>query len=173
MLKKILIGIAAVIAVLIIGFILAGVIKPVYNGNLSVTVNAPASKTFEVFNNPDNMGKWMNHFKSIKNISGGKNEVGSKWQITFDENGRDLVMNETVTAFEQDKHFAFDMEDEFASFHIDITFDEINGQTVISQTSTGAGKGIMSRSMIALMSSAIAKQQVEMYNRLKALVENS
>jgi uncharacterized membrane protein len=173
MVKKIVLVVLAVLVVLIAGFLVIGYLKPVYNGTVSVTVNAPVSKTFAVFNDVDNMGKWMNNFKGIKNISGEKNEVGSKWQMSFDENGRSLLITETVTAFEQDKHFAFNMDDDFASFKVDIRFEEKNGQTIITQTSEGGGKGVISRSLIALMGGRIQKQQVEMYDKLKALVENS
>ena len=172
MLKKIVLIILAVVLVLAIGFAVIGFVKPSFSGKLSVSVNAPVSKTFAVFNNTDNMSKWMNGFKSISNVSGEKNQVGSKWKMNFTENGREMVINETVTAFEPDKHFAFDMDDEFATFHIDIRFEENNGQTIITQTSHGAGKGFIARSMIALMSGSIQKQQTEMYNKLKALVEN-
>lgn len=171
MLKKTLLIILAIVVVLAVGFIAAGFIKPEYKGTVSVTVNAPVAKTFAVFNNPDNMSKWMDNFIRIENVSGEKNQVGSKWKMHFTENGRELVINETVTDFEQDKHFGFDMEDVFARFHIDIRFEENNGQTIITQTSTGAGNGVMARSMIALMSSQIQKQQQGMYTKLKALAE--
>jgi len=173
MFKKIIFILLGIIAAAIIGFIVIGFVKPTYEGTVTVTVNAPVSKTFAVFNDTTNMSKWMNTFKSIKNISGEKNEVGSKWELRYDENGRELVINETVTAFEQDKLFAFDMEDEFAKFHVEIRFEEVNGQTIIWQTSTGAGKGMAAKSMIAIMSGGIQKQQQEMYEKLKTLVENS
>lgn len=173
MFKKIIFILLGVIAALIIGFVAIGYVKPEYRGSVSVTVNAPVSKTFAVFNDTANMHKWMNNFKSINNISGAKNEVGSKWAITYNENGRDLVITETITAYEPEKLFAFDMEDEFAKFQIEIHFEEVNGQTVIKQTSKGAGKNIPARSMIALVSGSIEKQQQEMYNKLKTLVESS
>jgi uncharacterized membrane protein len=171
MFKKILFILLGIITTLIIGFIAIGFIKPVCKTQTSVTVNAPASKTFAIFNDTANMRVWMDNYKSIKHISGEKNEVGSKWELRFDENGRDMVIMETITAFEQDKLFAFEFEDEFAKFNVEIHFDEANGQTVISQTSTGEGKGMAARSMIAIMSGAIEKQQTGMYNKLKALVE--
>ena len=99
MFKKIIFILLGIILALIIGFIAIGFIKPTYEGGVSVTVNAPVSTTFEYFNNPDNMAKWMDNFKSIENISGEKNQVGSKWKLVYDENGKDLVMTETVTAF--------------------------------------------------------------------------
>ncbi len=173
MFKKIIFIVLGIIVAVIVGFIVMGVVKPTYEGTVTVTVNAPVSKTFAVFNDTANLRKWMNNFKSIKNISGEENEVGSKWELRYDENGRDLVITETVTAFEQDKLFGFDMEDEFAKFHIDIRFEESNGKTVIWQTSTGAGKGMAAKSMIAIMSGGIEKQQQEMYDKLKTLVENS
>ncbi len=173
MFKKIIFILLGIIATLIIGFIVIGLVKPTCHTACSVTVNAPASKTFEVFNNPENMGKWMDNFISIENISGEKNQIGSKWKMVFNENGRELVITETITAFEQDKLFAFEFEDEFAKFLIQIHFDEVNGQTTISQTSDGEGKGMAAKSMIALMRGVMEKQQIGMYNKLKELVEKT
>jgi len=94
-------------------------------------------------------------------------------KLVIAENGREFAMTETITAFEQDKLFAFDMEDEFADFHVEIRFEEVNGQTIISQTSDGKGKGMAARSLIAIMTGQIEKQQIGMYNKLKTLIENT
>lgn len=173
MFKKIIFILLGIIVAIIVGFLAMGFLNPTHENSVSVTVNAPVSKSYSVFRNPDNMGKWMDNFKSFKNVSGGDNEVGSKWEIVFDENGRDLVMVETVTAIEHDKLFAFDVEDSFAKFHIEIKFEEVNGQTVITQNTTGAGESIAAKSMMAIMKGQINKQNEKMYNRLKTLIENS
>ncbi|MCG3166178.1 MAG: hypothetical protein POELPBGB_01954 [Bacteroidia bacterium] len=175
MLKKIIFILLGIIGALILGFIAIGFIKPTYNGGVTVTVNAPVSTTFAVFNDTANMRKWMDNFKRIENISGAENEVGSKWKLVYDENGRDLVMTETITAFEQDKLFAFNMEDEYFKMDIEIRFEEKDGKTIITQTDKGEGKNLPARSMVAIMGSLglMQKQQQGMYNKLKDLVEKT
>lgn len=173
MFKKIIFIVLGVIGALIIGFIVIGFVKPDCHTACSVTVNAPASTAFAVFNDTANMHIWMDNYKRMEHISGEKNQVGSKSKLVIDENGRELAMTETITAFEQDKLFAFDMEDEFADFHVEVRFEEVNGQTIISQTSDGKGKGMAARSLIAIMSGQIEKQQLGMYNKLKTLIENT
>lgn len=175
MLKKIIFILLGIIGTFIISFIAIGLIKPTYEGGITVTVNAPVSTTFAVFNDTANMRKWMDNFKRIENISGNQNQVGSKWKLVYDENGRDLVMTETVTAFEQDKLFAFDMEDEYYKMHIEIRFEEKDGKTIITQVDKGEGKNIPARSFVAIMGSLglMQKQQQGMYNKLKTLIENT
>lgn len=175
MLKKILFTLLGIIGALIIGFIAIGLIKPTYEGGITVTVNAPVATTFAVFNDTASMRKWMDNFKRIENISGDQNQVGSKWKLVYDENGRDLVMTETITAFEQDKLFAFDMEDEYYKMHIEIRFEEKDGKTIITQVDKGEGKNIPARSMVAIMGSLglMQKQQQGMYNKLKDLIEKT
>jgi uncharacterized membrane protein len=175
MLKKIIFILLGIIGTLIIGFVAIGFIKPIYEGGVNVTVNAPVSTTFAYFNNTDNMAKWMDNFKGIENISGEKNQIGSKWKLVYDENGKDLVMTETVTAFEQDKLFAFDMEDEYFKMHIEIRFEEKDGKTIITQIDKGEGKNLPARSMVAIMGTLglMQKQQQGMYNKLKDLVEKT
>jgi uncharacterized membrane protein len=173
MFKKILFISLGVIVALIAGFIIIGFVKPTCHTANSVTVNAPASHAFAVFNDTANMRFWMDNFKRVENISGENDRVGSKWKLVFDEHGSDLVMVETITAYEEGKLFAFELDDEFANFQIVVRFDEVNGQTIISQTSDGEGKNMAARSMIALMRGMMEKQQIEMYNRLKELIEKT
>ena len=173
MFKKILFILLGAVVAAIAGFFIIGLVKPKYEGTVSIVVNAPASKTFAVFNDTANMRKWQPTFIKMENISGAANEPGSKWRLFYDEHGRELVMTETVTAFEQDKLFAFTLEDEFANFQIEIRFEENNGQTTITQTDRGEGNSLSAKSMIALMGGSIRKHQLEMYTRLKELVEKS
>jgi glycosyltransferase involved in cell wall biosynthesis len=77
-------------------------------------------------------------------------------------------MVETVLAFEENKLFAFNIKDQFADFDLEITFEEKNGKTIITEVNKeGKDLGIFSKVMVTLFSSSIKKQKELMLRRLR------
>jgi hypothetical protein len=62
-----------------------------------VIVNADRNTVWDAFDNPDNIPKWQPTLKSFPHKSGTPGEVGAITELVYDENGRELVMSETIT----------------------------------------------------------------------------
>ncbi len=62
-----------------------------------VLINAPVEKVIRLFDNPDNMYKWMEGLKSFEHISGNEGEVGAKSKLKFKMGKRQIDMIETIT----------------------------------------------------------------------------
>ncbi|OFY87916.1 MAG: hypothetical protein A3F72_09130 [Bacteroidetes bacterium RIFCSPLOWO2_12_FULL_35_15] len=62
-----------------------------------IEINKPLDKVIELFDNPDNMKKWMEGLQSFEAISGKPGEVGSKSRLKFKMGKREIEMIETVT----------------------------------------------------------------------------
>ena len=62
-----------------------------------IIVNLPRSKVIELFDNQDNLKKWMKGLQSFEHISGEQGKAGSKSKFVFDMNGRKVEMVETIT----------------------------------------------------------------------------
>ena len=62
-----------------------------------VIVNADRSTVWDAFDNPDNISKWQATLKSITHKSGTPGEIGAITELVYDEDGRELVMTETIT----------------------------------------------------------------------------
>ncbi len=74
--------------------------------NIKKEINAPVSSTWDVAMDPDRMGEWLEGCESVKLVKG-NGEVGSKYEVTFNEEGQKMVMQETVTGYEEGKLYAF------------------------------------------------------------------
>ena len=62
-----------------------------------IEINKPVDKVVELFDNSDNMGKWMEGLQSFEHISGKPGQVGSKSRLKFKMGKREIEMIETIT----------------------------------------------------------------------------
>ncbi len=61
-----------------------------------IDINLPIDKVVELFDNPDNMKKWMEGLKSVEHLSGTPGTPGAKSKLQFDMGKRKVEMIETV-----------------------------------------------------------------------------
>jgi uncharacterized membrane protein len=62
-----------------------------------IEINKPVDKVIELFDNADNMSKWMEGLQSFEHISGTPGQVGAKSRLKFKMGKRELEMIETIT----------------------------------------------------------------------------
>lgn len=62
-----------------------------------IEINQPIDKVIELFDNPDNMRKWMEGLQSFEHLSGKQGEVGAKSKLKFKMGKREIEMIETIT----------------------------------------------------------------------------
>jgi len=62
-----------------------------------IEINSPIDKVVELFDNPDNMGKWMEGLQSFEPISGTPGQPGAKARLVFLMGKRKIEMIETIT----------------------------------------------------------------------------
>ncbi len=168
-LKYILIG----IAVVILSFIAMGLLHPQIEYESRVEIKAPIEKTFYLFNDTSLMKNWMPGFQSITNVGGNVNTVGSKWKLVLKQNEEVFVMTETVTAFDPNKRFAFDLDNDVMTGTTDVLFTGDSIKTVIVARSTAKGKNFFMRSVFSFSKPYFKQQQDEIYVKLKSMVEGS
>lgn len=62
-----------------------------------ITINAPIQKVITLFDNPDNLPKWMEGLQEFEHLSGTPGEVGARSLLKFKMGKRELHMIETIT----------------------------------------------------------------------------
>jgi len=148
-----------------------------FNDNVTyetrVEVNKPLKQCFIEFNNPFNLKKWLTGFKSIEHISGLPNHAGSQWKLTFEEDGKEFIMTETVTAFEPNELFAFIIENEMLTTEVEVRFIEEDSKTIITSTNKVVGKNIIMRSTFPFFKSHFQEHAQGNYDKLKKLIEKT
>ncbi len=61
-----------------------------------IEINQPINKVVELFDNEDNLFKWMNGLQSIEHLEGNPGEKGSTTKMLFKEGKREIEMIETI-----------------------------------------------------------------------------
>lgn len=173
MVKKILYILLGLIIVLGLAVFIIAKMNPTFSDTVSVEVNAPVNKTWAIFDDDDSLGKWLEGFKSAELVEGEHKTVGSKYNMTFEHDGKEFSMVETITAFEPEEKFGFALDNDFANFDVLVSFSETDGTTTITEEMTGGAKSMIGKAMMAMTTTRMHEDKTKMYERLADLIEES
>ncbi len=65
---------------------------------VGIEIDKPIDEVIALFDNTENMDKWMDGLQSFEHISGTPGEVGAKSKLHFKMGRRNIEMIETITA---------------------------------------------------------------------------
>lgn len=65
--------------------------------NVAIEIEKPVGEVVALFDNVDNLYKWMEGLESFEHLEGTPGEVGARSRLKFDMNGRKIEMIETIT----------------------------------------------------------------------------
>jgi carbon monoxide dehydrogenase subunit G len=74
--------------------------------SIETEINKPREKVIEMFDNVDNLYKWMEGLEKFEHISGSPGQPGAKSKLTFKMKNRQIEMIETVTTRNLPKEFS-------------------------------------------------------------------
>lgn len=144
-----------------------------YKTEVIVKVDASIEKSFKVFTDETKMAEWITGFVSVENLTGENNAVGSTYKIVMNDEGREIIMTETITAFKENEYFAFDMENDDVFTAVDISFTPIDSsQTEIKAKSLFIPKAMFIKVLMPLFEEEMHKRQDSNYLKLKKVIES-
>ncbi|GAB4332861.1 MAG: hypothetical protein Kow0037_10780 [Calditrichia bacterium] len=73
---------------------------------VEVIIDKPVQKVVELFDNPENLYKWMQGLVSFEPISGTPGQPGAKSRLKFQMGKREIEMIETITARQLPEEFS-------------------------------------------------------------------
>ena len=166
---KYILGIIALLGIL---FIAKGFLIPNITYSSEIVVNKPAKEAWAVMNDESKTAQWLKGIKKQEHVSGEKGQVGGVTKYTFEENGQESIMVETIKALRPNEHIAMDfvMEDVMEmDYQMDTSTKD--GKTHIKSSTTVRGLGMFMRSMVSFMEGTMQAQEEENMNNLKVLIE--
>lgn len=165
---KILLGIVVIGIVALLG---VGLATPEFEYENEVVIDKPVATVWAVFTDESRMKDWLHGLVKVENLAGKPLEVGSKWRLEFDEDGKKVVIDEVVTAVEPNRRYAFDVSNELFTGPTDITFSEVDGRTKITATSRVVGANVLVRSFLRMAKPMMIEQSQKSYDALKRVCE--
>ena len=150
---KILKYIIFVLIALVFLFLAIGFLKPSVNYGHEIIVDKTMKEAWAVHQDETKLGQWLEGFKSIDLISGEPGNVGSKYKVIVNpgEGQPDFEMIETIVSKKDADHIQLSFDSEMMLFDQTTTFSEKDGKITIKTDSNVKGKGMMMRSIFALM----------------------
>ena len=89
---------------------------------VTITINQPVEKVWEIFMNPDNLKYWLTGFVSAEHIQGKYWKTGSVSKLKFMERGKVMEVTETVLTAKPNQQYAFKMKHKTFETETDIRF---------------------------------------------------
>ena len=165
--------ILVVIALLVIGFLLMGIIKPKLSYDCEIIVEKSAGESWAIVQDDEKMSDWLPGFQKIEHISGTPGTVGAVSIVYFDNDGQEMSIRETITEIVPSESMSMSFEDDFMNMDYKISLTSINGKTKISSSTTAVGNGIISKSIMTLVGSSIKAQEEANLINLKNTIEQN
>lgn len=94
-----------------------------------ISIDASRETVWAAFDNPDNMRRWQQNFQSYTHKSGEPGREGSVAELVFDENGKKIVLKETVTERREPDFLAGIYQSDHGTTLIVNHFEEIDENT--------------------------------------------
>ncbi len=76
--------------------------------------------------NVENMKEWQPSLKSFEHQSGEPGQVGAVSKLTYNENGREIVLTETITGRKEPEEFSGTYDNPVARNRVKNTFVELD-----------------------------------------------
>ncbi len=139
---------------------------------LELVINRSREEVWRIFDNPDNMKKWQPALKKFEPQSGTPGQVGAVSKLTYVENGREIVLIETITSRNEPEEFSGTYQNPMALNSIKNRFikvDENRTKWIIECEFTFSG---FWKLLSPLMKGMIKKRTEKDINQFKKLAES-
>ena len=170
---KILKYILGILALLVLIFLLAGVIKPEIAYEYDIMVDKPVAESWAVSQDEEKMADWLPGYQKMEHISGTPNTVGAVSDVYFINDGQEMVIRETITEIIPDESVSMIFTDDFMTMDYTLKMADENGRTKISTNTSAKGNNFLSKSIMALMGGMIKGQEETNLANLKKTIEEN
>ncbi len=163
-----------IIALLVIIFIGRGILTPSLSYNSEIMVDKPINEAWAVMNDESKISQWLKGIKEVEHVSGEKGTVGAVTKYTFDEDGQESIIFETIKTIRPNEHITMDfLMEGVMEMNYQVDFTEKDGKTHIQSSTVNKGIGMFMRSMLSFMKNSMQAQEDENMSNLKKLIEEN
>ena len=138
---------------------------------VTITINKPVEKVWELFMNPDNLKHWLTGFISAEHISGNVGQTGSMSKLKFMERGKLMEVTETVLVSTPNQQYSFEMEHKSFQAKTEIRLVSLGNRTEFIQMVEFFPKGFMMKIMMPMIKGVMKKQMANELLSLKNFIE--
>jgi len=161
------------ILALVIIFFGKGLLTPSVSYESEIVVNKPAAEAWAVMSDESQLSKWISGYIKSDLVSGTANTVGAVSNVYVEDQGQEMVMQETITGMTPNERMAMTFTMDFMDMDYELLFNEKDGKTTITSKSTTKGNGLFAKSIISFMPGSMKAQEDENMGKLKKVIEEN
>ena len=136
-----------------------------------IEINKPLERVLELFDNTENLFKWMEGLQSFEHLEGEPGKPGAKSKMVFKMNNKDVEMIETINVRNLPKEFSGSYDAKGVHNIQKNSFEKIDdNRTRYITHNEFHFKGFMK--FMALMPGAFKKQTMKYMRAFKSFVES-
>lgn len=162
-----------ILAILVIGFFLLGLIKSELSYECEVMVDKQLAESWAVSQDEEKMADWLDGFQKIEQVSGSPGTVGAISDVYFMTDGQEMTIRETIIDIVPNESLTMLFTSEFMDMDYKLTMESIDGKTKINSNTICRGNGMVSKSLIALIGNSIETQEETNLSNLKKTIEEN
>ena len=139
----------------------------------TVDIAMPMEKVIELFDNTENMYKWMDGLVGHEIVSGTQGEPGAQMRLFFKMGKAEFSMLETITEKNLPNKFAGSYKTKFATNHVSNSFKETaDGHTHMHSETRVEPHSFMVRLMCWISPGTFKKQSQQYLDNFKKFAES-
>ncbi len=173
MVKKIVLALLLFAVVAVVVFFAPGFLAGDFENETKIIVNEKRDVVWAKFQDASKMGKWLENFKGIETIEEKPGKIGSKYRLRFDNNGSEIVMTETMTAFKESERFGFVLENEVMHSEVDVKLIDKGLVTEFVQKEKFHGQNVFWHSLFYWIESTMADNSKKNLDNFKKYAEGA
>ncbi|MBU2019437.1 MAG: SRPBCC family protein [Bacteroidetes bacterium] len=150
-----------------------GFVKPEVTYESEITVEKPIEEVWAIVSDQSRVTEWLKEIKRMDLKTGKVNTVGAVTNIYMDQNGEEMMMQETITARKKHEYIAMSFTMDFMNMDYEMIFTEKGDKTHIQTKSKTKGNGLFARSILAFMTSSMKNQEDINMENLKNLINKN
>lgn len=136
-----------------------------------IVIDASRAIVWRLFDDPDRLMQWQPALKSFTHKSGKPGQPDAISELVYDENGRDVIMTETITARREPDFLGGTYESKWGTVIIFNRFEATeDGKTRWIVNTNYSFRGFMKIMALFMRKSIIRRTETDL-NRFKLLVE--
>ena len=134
----------------------------------TVEIDLPTARVIELFDNPDNLGKWLKELDSFDHLEGEAGQQGAKSSLKMTMGKRSCELIETIKVRDLPRELTCTYETKGMFNECKNVFEDLGGtRTRWTQTNEFVTQGIMMKIITILMPGAFKKQTLVHMNNFK------
>lgn len=137
----------------------------------TLTINRPIADVWNFLQDENNMKKWLSGFKRFERTAGQAGEVGACGKQYYEENDREIVIEEELTHFDPPYRWAGKLTNPHLDSTISYELTEYGDETELKVTNDITFKGLGMKMLQPFLKGSIQKKEDEDLARLKQVLE--